>query len=178
MRESLERKRRCRTSLVCTSTTPPPPREGCSAVCRASFLSAGGEMCCSRVVVVVRLIIPAPPPPPPILNICAQQPSPPPPHQPSPKQSICPHQNQQQCFFSSRVSHLSQRETCGSIRFIVLPFSVFINGFAVWELFMGLFLALFYWLLFNGMHGNKSSDWEQLLHLRKAKAKIYKRSSG
>ena len=84
MRESLERKRRCRTSLVCTSTTPPPPREGCSAVCRASFLSAGGEMCCSRVVVVVRLIIPAPPPPPPILNICAQQPRT---HQPSAEQS-------------------------------------------------------------------------------------------
>ena len=97
-----------------------------------------------------------------------------------------PHQSSQfahirinnNAFFSSHVSHLSQRETCGSNRSIVLPFSVFINGFAVWELFMGLFLALFYWLLFNGMHGNKSSDWEQLLHLRKAKAKIYKRSSG
>ena len=53
---------------------------------------------------------------------------------------------------------------------MVLPFaSLFINGFAVWKLFMGPFLALFYWLLLNRMHRNKSSDREQL-HLKARKS--------
>ena len=64
----------------------------------------------------------------------------------------------------ARLLTLCSKATKRKNRSMILSFPVFINGLpGVWKLFMGLFLALFYWLPFNAMHSNKSSDWEQLL---------------